>query len=58
MQNRDSRESPKNPLFSGSEDVGSFNESNSEIYEDEQNLDVEEYSMEDDYGDDVQGKLN
>jgi hypothetical protein len=58
MQNRDRRESPKNPLFSGSEEEGSFEDSTSEIYEDEENLDVEEYSMDDDYGDDMQGRLN
>ena len=51
------KESPKNPLFTASEEEGSFNDSTSEIYEDEENLDVEEYSVDDDIEDDVQGNL-
>jgi hypothetical protein len=47
------RDSPKNPLLSNSEEE-SFDGSASEIYEDEENIDVDEYSVDDDI-DDVQG---
>ena len=57
MQPRRRGESPKNPLHSHSED-GSFEDSTSEIYEDEENLDVDEYSVDDDIEDEVQGNIN
>ena len=58
MKKMNRRESPKNPLLTPSEDEGSFDESTSEIYEDEENLDVDEYSVDDDIEDDIQGKTD
>ena len=50
------RDSPKNPLFTNSEDE-SFNESAPEIFEDEENINIDGYSSDDDI-DDIQGICN
>ena len=50
------KDSPRNPLFSNSDDH-SLDGSVEEIYEDEENLNVDEYSVDDDIEDDIQGEL-